>query len=70
MLVTDGRSSFGIVLYDNPTLFNNVLVPAQVGLNAGDRRRYINIPAAVLQQEHIIRIDGIHVCNSYSLLEL
>ena len=61
MLLTDGRRSFAIASYKNPTALADVLVPIQVGLNAGDLRRYVNIPVTLLQNENIIRIDGMYV---------
>ena len=60
MLITDGRHSFAIGSYKNPTALANAFVPFQVGLNAGDQRRYVNIPVTSLLEENIIRIDGMH----------
>ena len=58
MLVTDGTSSFAMVLYNNLENLRGVAAPIQVGFNAGDRQRYLNIPVNSLQQVNVYRIDG------------
>ena len=57
-LVTDGASSFAIVLYNDLTALRGLAVPIQVGFNAGDRQRYLNIPVDSLQRVNVYRIDG------------
>lgn len=70
MLATNRTISFAILLYDNPTLNTlhsiNNLIPAEVGFNAGDRRRYASIPLTSLQEVNVYRIDG----KYFSLLYL
>ena len=61
VLVTDRTSSFAIVMYDNLTtlqILHSFSDLVQVGFNAGDRQRYLNIPVNSLQQVNVYRIDG------------
>ena len=58
VLVTDRTSSFAIVIYDDLSIIQTLSIPVQVGFNAGDRQRYLNIPVNSLQQVNVYRIDG------------
>ena len=61
VLVTDRTSSFAIVMYDNVSTLQTLSNPVQVGFNAGDGQRYLNIPVNSLQQVNVYHIDGMYV---------
>ena len=59
VLVTDRMSSFAMIIYDNLATVQSLLSlgsAVQVGFNAGDRQRYLNVNS--LQQVNVYRIDG------------
>ena len=58
VLVTDRMSSFAIIIYDDLSTLQTLHSFVQVGFNAGDRQRYLNIQVNSLQQVNVYRIDG------------
>ena len=61
---SDRTSTFAIVMYDNLAAVRALFslgVPVQVGFNAGDGQRYLNIPVNSLQQVNVYHIDGMYV---------
>ena len=67
VLVTDMTSSFAIFIYDDLSTVQRLSIPVQVGFNAGDQQRYLNIPVNYLQQVNVYRIDGTYVCKTLQI---
>ena len=71
VLSTDGSVSFAAIIYEDPDGVNGIKYDHQVGFNAGDRTRGINIAgendieAVYIREDvqgvNIFRIDGITV---------
>lgn len=65
VLSTDGDASFAALIYEDPSDVINFPITHQVGFNAGDNSRAINIlekesdtPIIDLQRVNVFRIDG------------
>lgn len=57
ILSTDGKASFAIFLYEDPSVIST-LPAVQIGFNAGDREHMANIPINSTQETNVYRIDG------------
>ena len=64
VLSTDGITSFAIFLYGNVIRnllacdLNNVLRRLAIGFNAGDRKRFLNIPKSDLEEINVFHSHG------------
>ena len=69
VLSSDGNASFAALTYKDPRAMKSLNEPVQVGFDAGDKTRGVNISplssAAPLQQVNVFRIDG-----TYMLIQL